>query len=415
MSVKRLVAIGFIFVIATAAWFALGASVVVRTQSVDTVVGAAVAGLWGTEQTQEAPIFRATDASGPAGVDLASSDVAAKFRLDQRRKGLLWYATYVVDFSGAYSVANPATSTVQGTMDFAFPDPSGLYDGFTVRVGDREVPVTYRNGSATAQFELPPRSTVPVAVSYRTNGLNRWTYAPSPKGVAVLRDFTLAMKTDFSKVDYPDNGVSPTRRDRSDDGWMLVWHYDRVVSGRPIGLVMPRPLNPGPIVSRITFFAPVSLLFFFAALVILTATGGTKLHPMHYLFLAAAFFAFDLLLAYLADLININVAFAIAALVSVLLVVGYLRVVIGWNRVLVEIAVSQFVFLVLFSYSFFLKGLTGLAITIGSVVTLAFFMWKTAGVDWNAVFERSARPTGEPPGAYPAPASAPATARYPPD
>jgi len=415
MSVKRLIAIGFIFVIATVAWFALGASVVVRTQSADTVLGAAVAGLWGTEQTQEAPSFRGQDASGPAGVDLVSSDVAARFRLDQRRKGLLWYATYVVDFSGAYSLANPSTSTVQGTMDFAFPDPSGLYDGFTVRVGGREVPVDYRDGAATAQFELPPRSTVPVVVTYRTNGLNRWTYIPSPKGVAVLRDFTLAMSTDFSNVDYPDDGVSPTRRDHNEDGWTLVWHYDRVVSGRPIGIIMPRPLNPGPIVSRITFFAPVSLLFFFAALVILTATGGAKLHPMHYLFLAAAFFAFDLLLAYLADQIDINLAFAIAALVSVLLVVGYLRVVIGWNRVLVEIAVSQFVFLVLFSYSFFLKGLTGLAITIGSVLTLAFFMWKTAGVDWNAVFEKSPRPSAVPAEYRPAPAAAPPTTADTPD
>ncbi|MEI6526412.1 MAG: hypothetical protein WCP62_10315, partial [Planctomycetota bacterium] len=51
----------------------------------------------------------------------------------------------------------------------------------------------------------------------------------------------------------------------------------------------------------ITAFAPVSLLFFFAALILLTATSGIRLHPVHYGFLAAAFFAFDLLLAYLAD------------------------------------------------------------------------------------------------------------------
>jgi hypothetical protein len=226
--------------------------------------------------------------------------------------------------------------------------------------------------------------------------------------VAVLKDFTLAMRTDFTQVDYPDNGVSPTGQPSTPTGRVLVWHYDRVVSGRPIGIIMPRPLNPGPIVSRITFFAPVSLLFFFAALVILTATGGVRLHPMHYVFLAAAFFAFDLLLAYLADQININVAFAIAAAVSVLLVIGYLRVVVGWNRVLVEIAVSQFVFLVLFSYSFFLQGLTGLAITVGSVVTLAFFMWKTARVDWNTVFARPDRRPPTLPADYPPPSGEPA-------
>ena len=100
MSVKRLLAIAFIFVLATAAWFALGASVVVRTQSADSRLGAAVAGLWGTEQTQDAPSFKASEGTRPVAVDLVGSDVKADFRLDQRRKGLLWYATYVVDYAG---------------------------------------------------------------------------------------------------------------------------------------------------------------------------------------------------------------------------------------------------------------------------------------------------------------------------
>ena len=214
---------------------------------------------------------------------------------------------------------------------------------------------------------------------------------PAPNGVAVSAGLQPCDEDRLREVDYPDDGVSPTGRARTDDGWTLVWHYDRVVSGRPIGLIMPRPAQPRAVASRITFFAPVSLLFFFAALIILTTTGGVKLHPMHYLFLAAAFFAFDLLLAYLADQIDIN-----ARLRRSPRPYPYCSwsatcvVVIGWNRVLLEIAISQFVFLVLFSYSFFFEGLTGLAITIGSVVTLAFFMWKTAGVDWNEVFARPA-------------------------
>jgi inner membrane protein involved in colicin E2 resistance len=159
---------------------------------------------------------------------------------------------------------------------------------------------------------------------------------------------------------------------------------------------MPVPPNPGPLVARITAFAPVSLLFFFAALILLTATSGIRLHPVHYGFLAAAFFAFDLLLAYLADQIDINVAFVIAAATSIALVVGYLLVVVGRNRALVEIAISQFVFLVLFSYSFFFSGFTGLAITIGAVLTLAYFMSKTAKVDWETVFPKKPPKVAQP-------------------
>jgi hypothetical protein len=396
MSGKRLFAIVLIFALATAAWLVLAGSVQVRTTSSDDRLGDAVGGLWGTPQLQRAPEFRYTPASDGARLAIAGSDISADIALQQRRKGLLWYATYVVDFKAGYKLVNPLDRSIQTTMSFVFPDASGTYDGFAVKVNGKEVPVEYRDGSAFASFKMAPKQAVTVATGYRTNGTERWTYVPSPGGAGVVKDFTLAMRTNFAKIDYPADGVSPTQTTRTANGWELTWQYASVVSGRPIGLVMPTPLNPGPLVSRITVFAPVSLLFFFAALILLTSTSGVKLHPVHYGFLAAAFFAFDLLLAYLADQIDINVAFVIAAVTSVALVVGYLLVVVGRNRALFEIAVSQFVFLVLFSYSFFFAGITGLAITIGSVLTLAFFMAKTARVDWETVFPKRERKPAAP-------------------
>ncbi len=388
MSGKRLFAIIVIFALSAAAWMVLAGSVQIRTTSTDDRLGDEVGGLWGSPQMQEAPEFRYTPTTGANRLEVASSDISADIALDQRRKGLLWYATYVVDFKAAYGLKNPLKRPIETTMTFTFPDPVGTYDGFAVKVNGREVPVTYRDGRAKASFVMPSLASATVTTGYKTNGMERWVYVPSPGGAGVVRDFRLAMVTDFDKIDFPSDGVSPTSRERAADGWNLTWQYESVVSGRPIGLVMPTPLNPGPLVSRITAFAPVSLLFFFAALILLTATNGIRLHPVHYGFLAAAFFAFDLLLAYLADQVDINVAFVIAAVVSVALVVGYLMVVVGRNRALIEIALSQFLFLILFSYSFFFTGFTGLAITVGSVLTLAYFMIKTAHVDWDVVFPK---------------------------
>jgi len=390
MSGKRLFAIVVIFVLAAGAWLVLAGSVEIRSTSTDERLGDAVGGLWGSTQTQQAPTFSYTASGTVDRIDVAASDITAAFKLTQRRKGLLWYATYVVDFRAAYKVKNPLDRAIDTTMTFEFPDAAGTYDGFAVKVDGAEVPIVYREGKARATFTMLPGETASVVMGYRTNGMDRWVYVPSPGGAGVVRDFNLAMSTDFATIDYPADGVSPTSSSRTDTGWNLVWNYSSVVSGRPIGLVMPVPPNPGPLVARITVFAPVSLLFFFAALILLTATSGVKLHPIHYGFLAAAFFAFDLLLAYLADQVDINVAFAIAAATSVALVVGYLLVVVGKNRALLEIAVCQFVFLVLFSYSFFFSGITGLAITIGAVLTLAFFMAKTARVDWETVFPKRA-------------------------
>lgn len=388
MNGRKLFAIAVILFLATAAWFVLGGSVEFRTHDSSGSLGSQVEGLWGGPQRQVAPSFAAKATTGSVEPELVGSDIDTTFKLDQRRKGLMWYSTYVVDFAAVYRLKNPAAIPQRVTMQLAFPTPDGIYDGFAVRVAGREVGVTYREGMAIATFDVPATATVSIQTGYRSNGMDSWAYIPSPEGVGVIKDFRLAMKTDFPGIDYPGDGVSPTTRSRSGAGWELAWDYDSLVSGRTIGVLMPTPMNPGPLVSRITFFAPVSLLFFFAALILLTATSGVKLHPVHYGFLAAAFFAFDLLLAYLADRIDINVAFAIGAVTSVALVLGYLRVVVGRSRALFEIAVSQFVFLVLFAYSFFFEGYTGLAITIGSVLTLAYFMIKTAHVDWDTVFVR---------------------------
>ncbi|MCL2504234.1 MAG: inner membrane CreD family protein [Coriobacteriia bacterium] len=438
MTAGRLFAIVLILILASFAWAVLGGSVQLRTDRMTEPLTDKVAGLWGSPQTQVAPTFAAswpnpssqataTVAAPVTGsrLEIDGSDITVDFKLDQRRKGLLWYATYVVGFDAVYKVTNPATSTAETKMTFTFPDPQGIYDGFKIAVDGRDVPISYRAGAgdgfessapydtsshdeygspasgqggyAVATFDIPAGKTVEVATGYSTNGLDTWVYEPRPEGAGLIEDFHLTMHTDFADVDYPGDGISPTARESSGSGLTLSWDYDSVVSGRPIGLVMPSPTNPGPLVSRITFFAPVSLLFFFAALVLLTTTSSVRLHPVHYGFLAAAFFAFHLLLTYLADQIDLHVAFALAAAVSVLLVLGYLRVVVGTNKALAEIAVSQLVFLILFSYSFFFKGITGLAITIGSILTLAFFMAKTSRVDWDAAFERKPRQRPMPP------------------
>jgi inner membrane protein involved in colicin E2 resistance len=158
------------------------------------------------------------------------------------------------------------------------------------------------------------------------------------------------------------------------------------VTGQRVGLDLPNKINPGPLASRITFFAPVSLLFFLAVMVMLGVTTGENLQPMNYLFLAAAFFAFHLLLAYLVDHLSIHVAFLIAAVTSLGLVVSYLRVITGMRSALLHAGAAQLVFLVLFSYAFFFEGYTGLTVTVGAVLTLFVLMQMTASVRWADVF-----------------------------
>ena len=89
------------------------------------------------------------------------------------------------------------------------------------------------------------------------------------------------------------------------------------------------------------------------------------------------------------DLVPVFWSFVIAAIVSLALVNGYLWRVAGLGFACMAGA-AQFAYMVLFSYSFFFDGLTGITITIGAVLTLALLMMKTAGTDWHEVFEKPA-------------------------
>src|SRR6266436_9178538 len=119
---------------------------------------------------------------------------------------------------------------------------------------------------------------------------------------------------------------------------------------------MPERLQPGPLAGQISYFAPVSLLLFFFLMFIITTMRSIDLHPMNYFFLAAAFFAFHLLLAYLVDHISIHGAMAICSIVSVFLVVSYLRLVAGIRFAALEAGTAQLIYLVCFFSPFFWKA-----------------------------------------------------------
>jgi inner membrane protein CreD len=306
----------------------------------------------------------------------------AAFHLKHRQKGLLWYSTYGVDFAGAYVFRN--TTDKAGALDFnfRFPAANAVYDDLKLTVNGKPVAFTNSNEAIQAKIPLDVGEAATLAVSYHSQGLDRWAYRFSG-GVAQVRDFALTMDTDFKAVDFPDNALSPTAKQETPGGWQLTWQYSKLVSGCRLGLEMPQKLQPGPLAGEISYFAPVSLFFFFVVMLVITTIRGIEMHPVNYFFLATAFFAFHLLMAYLVDHISIHLAFAISSVVSIFLVVSYLRLVVGLRFALVEAGLAQFLYLVLFSYAFFFEGFTGLAITIGSIVTLFVLMQITGRIKWT--------------------------------
>lgn len=398
MTLKRLLAIGFIIVCTAVGWFILGTSVLVRSGVSLNRCGPGVTGGWGPMMVQPHPVIYYNSPGSADGRHLiqpSQSEVAVELRYEPKKKGLLWYRTYVVDFHGDYALQNPTQITQTIYVRFEFPAAEASYSDFSFVIDG--VAATGNNKTAEGMTEavtVAPGQTAKFTVAYKSRGTERWGYGFG--GASRIRNFRLAMTTDFSEIDFPAGTGSPTERTRTSNGWHFVWSYPDVINAQAIAMDMPAVANPGPVASRISFFAPVSLLFFFSVLVLMGMVWKIALHPMNYFFLAAGCFAFQLLFAYLVDLIPLSLAFAISAAVSLALVCGYLFAVAGLRFARLG-AVAQFAYMILFSYSFFFEGLTGLTITVGAIVTLSLLMITTAKVNWAEKFTSKVAPRGFPP------------------
>ncbi|HEX2775890.1 MAG TPA: inner membrane CreD family protein [Candidatus Acidoferrales bacterium] len=400
--IKRIGALVFIFVCTSIAWMVLGTTIVSRSYSPLTdELKSRVASNWGTAQEQAPPIatykresisFEGSEndpkqmrTNHVAPLPLEATKVDVTLDLQHRQKGLLWYSTYTVLFEGDYDFTNVSGQDQDVTFQLSLPSKQAVYDDLLMSVDNQPLTVTNANNTAFGSIQVPAGKTVVLHASYRSQGLDTWRYNFGD-GVSQIRNFTLNVHTDFKDVDFPENTLSPTTKRETAKGWDLSWNYTNLVSGYAIGIAMPQKLQPGPLAGQISFFAPVSLFFFFFLMFIITTLRGIDLHPMNYFFLAAAFFAFHLLLAYLVDHLSIHIAFVVCSLVSICLVVSYLRLVVGLRFAALEAGLAQLIYLVLFSYAFFFQGFTGLAITIGSIVTLFVVMQATGRIRWEEKF-----------------------------
>ena len=405
--IRQLVALVFIFVCTTIAWMILGGTLSSRTYSSNDQLQGRVASTWGAPQVQCPPsaVYKVTETRtvkeddhgktltrtenvvNSYSLPIDGSHINVNLNLNHRQKGLLWYSTYAVDFSGDYKFRNDTNQQQNVEFRLPFPAQRAIYDGLLMEVNGIRIPVTADDGGASVQATLPAGETVTLRTAYHSQGLTSWRYKLAD-GIAQVHDFTLTMHTNFKDIDFAEDMLSPTTKESVNGGWVLNWRYSDLVSGFQIGMTMPEKLQPGPLAGEISFFAPVSLFFFFFLMFIITTMRNIDLHPMNYFFLAAAFFAFHLLLAYLVDHISIHAAMLISSAVSIALVISYLRLVVGLRFAALEAGTAQIIYLVLFSYAFFWKGFTGLSITIISILTLFVVMQATGRIRWSEKFGR---------------------------
>jgi len=427
--VKRFLAIAVIWLGCAVAWMILGGTLNLRSNAFSGNLNNEVNALWGPPGKQAPPLAKyqrlelseeVTVEQKPEGnskkivrhetkvdvpLTLDSSNVHAQLTLEQKRKGLIWFPTYGIDFRADYTFVNDRLGEHDVTLHFPLQTSgstdndsmrgavvnSASFDGFSVQDSQGQA-VDYRisDGEAVFSRHFAAEERQQFRIAYRTRGTTSFRYLMA-EGTGRVHDLTVRIDTNFANVDFPTDTLSPTSRTLTPSSFSGTWHFDSLISTSAIGVELPQLLNPGPLATKVTLFAPVSLLFFFFVVAVLGQVRGHELHPMQYFLLGCAFFAFHLLFAYLVDRLSIGSSFAIASGVSVFLVVSYARLFVGWTFALREIGLAQLLYLVLFSYTFFWEGFTGLAITIGAIATLFFVMQVTGRSDFR-LSERRALP-----------------------
>lgn len=408
--VLRLFGIGIVFCVASIGWLILGGTTSSRSTAQRGSLSDQVSDLWGRPQAQAAPTLTfnwlterveqhtetvngvnklvTTKVSDPHSLDAApaSSELAANVHLDRRLKGLIWYALYDVAFDGKWTYVHEEPTSGELAIAFRFPDPQGIYDDFRFEVDGVARPEARhpKDGLVALSIPVSPGQEVSLRIAYKSRGQDQWSYQPAT-GVANLRNFHLKVSTDFSEFDFPAYSMSASQKTRTEQGWNLDWSFREVVTGHGLGVVMPTLIQPGELASALAFSAPISLFFFFLVVFVLSTLRRVDLHPINYLFLAGAFFAFHLLFAYSVDHLPVVPAFALASAVSMVLVVSYLRLVVSSRFAFVEAALAQLVYLVGFSLAHFFDGFTGLTVTVLSIATLFVLMQVTGRVRWSEV------------------------------
>ena len=415
MTAFRFFLIILIFLGVSMAWMILGASVTHRTHVATEDLDEQMDRLWGPSSPRQAApflVFKGEKKDEPwSPVAPVASRIEAHFDHEYRYKGLLWFSLFTVDFTGTYTVETPHGWAAPGEWRFVFPLPEGAkryLESPRIELDGEAQPLTYSYDHDNALMVPIPGDGEPhvVTVAMRTRGRDRWQYdTPVMANRATwVRNFSLSVTTDFKDIDYPEGTVSPTSAaEPHGEGLRAAWEFGDLRASLSMGVEMPSRPKAGDIAARMSFFAPVSLFFFLTVLFTVAVLKKLGLHPMHYLFISAGFFAFHILMAYLADILTIQPVFWICAAVSVLLVVSYMRLVAGVKFAVVYVGLAQLVYLVGFSYAFFWEGHTGRAVVVGAIATLFVLMQATGRVKWNEVFARQAAPPVQMPAPPPAP------------
>lgn len=273
-------------------------------------------------------------------------DVQARYA----RCGSAYYTCYEDTWDLAYVVKNRSEKTTQAKFRFPMPAEQSDYRDLSIRVDgkDWQENLVVESGSQTWKMTMTPGQEVRVQVHFASTGTGHIRYSTARMAYREEYKVVLQLHPDLQqgqkRILWNDltplfGGMKPTNREalvawepaKDGDPIVLEWNLKSVLATRDVGVVLPEMTQPGMYAARLLHEAPWGLALFVFALAVTWTLLGREEFLLSLGILAASYFLFYTLTAYLSEhLTSFAACFALGALAT--LAVSGAYVWLGWGR-----------------------------------------------------------------------------------
>jgi hypothetical protein len=390
----KLIWITLIYFFFVMLWFALGVKMQLSTKSVMSSGKDVISTKnWGGEIYQRAPVqyaslqgeeeIRKINDEEKLSKRLVSStreNILVKINVEYKKKGLITYNTYTVDFSGDYEFVNKGSEPEERFFTFKLPDNVIMFSNLKMSVNEKLVEDDDISDGLNWSGILNPGEKSKINVQYSARGIDNWGYMLGKNIQHNNLDIDVII-VDGEAVLW-EKSLSPTKTEITDESEKFSWQFTQLITDRGIGISVKKAMNPFIIAKNLSFFAPLSFFLYLVSLITMLIIRRKELHPVHFIFIGASYFVFNLLLSYLVQYISIPIAFGVSFIVSFSLIVSFLWRILDLRFTFIENGIFLILFLLIYPISFFTLN-RGLILVISGVIALGMLMHLSARFKWE--------------------------------
>lgn len=354
----------------------------------------------------------------PGIISWRTSRVRASLSVEEEDSTEGLAVPYDLDFLGEYQLILPYSGL--NTVEVLFPFPQNLETLHDVQFlvdGEEPENVEYGTRGIRWQDEFFSDEEHTITIRYKAEGAYTFTYE-LPKEQRTNVDVEIAVKG-LTGASVPDSSLPPMEIKNSSENERIIWNYSNLIDNRNIQVRLPSEPNFSQRIAQIQFeldnLIQASPLVVIATLLALAASfrmSGTQLKIESYLLLGLGLVLFFPLVTFISGLIGVFAGSLAALLITIGLLVAFLRETAGWERVGWRVVLILVVFLGMFALGQ-LTDWSGVLLTAGGVTLLGVFMVQYA--QWQSAREKlePEQAIEQPEETTPQPTSEPAAENHP--